>query len=275
MAAALLWSVIASGWWILALAPLSSLSPEWLLRAREVCFGSMPRGLPEAQGWIMLTAPIPIGVGVWLLWGEQLRRTRVTVLLLIASLPLTTLVWGTLRLERGFRAEQAANQSGPDQGPLPPEYPRLNLPLPLLHLTDLEGHRVEASWFQGRTTLLTFAFIHCQTVCPALLENLTSTGLRLAVITLDPWRDTCGTLPESSRKWRLPPDAVVLSGDNAEVNRVLDALKVTRTRDPRTGDITHPPLVYVVDSQARLAYAFLNPSSGWLKEAVRRVESGE
>ncbi len=31
-------------------------------------------------------------------------------------------------------------------------------------------------------------------------------------------------------------------------------------------------LVYVVDPGGRLAYAFLNPSPEWLREAIRRVE---
>jgi hypothetical protein len=39
------------------------------------------------------------------------------------------------------------------------------------------------------------------------------------------------------------------------VNDVLDAWNVARERDPRSGDVTHPPLVYVVDPSGRLAYA--------------------
>jgi len=165
MKAFLLWSLTAAAWWVLALAPLSA-APEWLQRTREVCFGSMPRGLPEAQGWLMLSAPLPLLAGVWLLWGERLRRCRPGLLLLAASLPLGTLVWGALRLEQGFRAEQAIAQSQPAPGPLPAEYPRLDRPLPAMNLVDMEGQPVNANWFAGRPTLLTFAFAHCQTICP-------------------------------------------------------------------------------------------------------------
>lgn len=259
-----LWCVTASAWWILALAPLAA-APEWLQRTREVCFGSMPRGLPEAQGWLMLSAPLPLLLGVGILWGDRLRRSRLGLLLLVASLPLATLVWGALRLEQGFRAERAISQSSPASGPLPAEYPRLDRALPAMRLVDMEGRPVDSGWFRGRPTLLTFAFAHCQTICPRLMGTVASVpSARVAVITLDPWRDTCG----GGSSWE--GEATVLTGEIPEVNRVLDELNVARQRDPQTGDVTHAGLVYVVDREGRLAYAFLNPSADWLREALGR-----
>ena len=46
-----------------------------------------------------------------------------------------------------------------------------------------------------------------------------------------------------------------VSGDVDAVNGVHDAWNVARERDPQTGDVTHPPLVYIVDPSGQLAYA--------------------
>ena len=48
---------------------------------------------------------------------------------------------------------------------------------------------------------------------------------------------------------------VLLTGEVGEVESVLDAWNVARQRDPDTGDVAHPSLVYVLDAQARIAYA--------------------
>jgi cytochrome oxidase Cu insertion factor (SCO1/SenC/PrrC family) len=77
----------------------------------------------------------------------------------------------------------------------------------------------------------------------------------VVVVTLDPWRDTPSRLPHLAEQWGLGSDAFVLSGAVEDVERVLDAWNVARERDLRTGDISHPALVYVVDRKGRIAYA--------------------
>jgi cytochrome oxidase Cu insertion factor (SCO1/SenC/PrrC family) len=47
----------------------------------------------------------------------------------------------------------------------------------------------------------------------------------------------------------------VLSGEVEEVEDVLTRWNVARRRDPRTGDVVHPPLVYVLDRSGRIAFA--------------------
>jgi cytochrome oxidase Cu insertion factor (SCO1/SenC/PrrC family) len=46
----------------------------------------------------------------------------------------------------------------------------------------------------------------------------------------------------------------VLSGPAGAVERALNAWRVPRTRNGRTGEIAHPPMVYVVDANGRIAY---------------------
>jgi cytochrome oxidase Cu insertion factor (SCO1/SenC/PrrC family) len=72
----------------------------------------------------------------------------------------------------------------------------------------------------------------------------------------------------------LPERARFLSGDPAEVCRLLDALQVARERDLRSGDVSHVPLVLLVDDQGRVAYRFSNPPAAWIVEGVRRLRRG-
>ena len=47
------WFGITAGWWALAFAPLPA-AEAWLAAARSVCFGTLPNGLPEPWGWMLL-----------------------------------------------------------------------------------------------------------------------------------------------------------------------------------------------------------------------------
>jgi cytochrome oxidase Cu insertion factor (SCO1/SenC/PrrC family) len=76
------------------------------------------------------------------------------------------------------------------------------------------------------------------------------------IVTLDPWRDTPSRLPSLAESWQLPAgEAFVLSGAVEQVESVLNAWNIPRTRNESTGDVTHPSLVYVVDKNGRIAFA--------------------
>ena len=110
--------------------------------------------------------------------------------------------------------------------------------------------------------MVTLAFGHCQTVCPLVVREasaaqraLSDLDVVLIVITLDPWRDTPARLSHIATSWDLGPDSYVLSGSVVAVNQTLDAWRVARSRDLRTGDITHPPLVLLIDRAGMIAHA--------------------
>jgi protein SCO1/2 len=124
---------------------------------------------------------------------------------------------------------------------------------------------------------VTFAYAHCETVCPVLVaeavrarERLTGRAPALVVVTLDPWRDTPARLPAIAAAWKLPADALVLSGSVADVEAALDRWNVARARDPRTGEVTHPNLVYIVDANGRIAYSTVG-DAGAIVELVSRL----
>lgn len=265
--------VITTAWWTLALWPVAS-SPEWLTRTRAVCFGVGGNGLPDLGGWIGLIGG-PLGMLTILLVGwsrgvrgllRRARRSRAT------AGTLATLLLGTVLLfsGAGLRVQQARALSDAGEEALliddfdPAAYPRLDRAAAPLALTSHTGGRLDLADLAGRPVLVTFAYAHCATICPLLVQNALRTQETLAgteaapaivVVTLDPWRDTPSRLPSMARDWALPAaDAWILGGEVAEVEAALDAWDVPRTRDPATGAVTHPSLTYIIDSDGRLAY---------------------
>lgn len=255
--------VITAAWWALALWPAGAVEPEWLARTRAVCFGSMPGGLPDAGGWVVLIGE-PLGMlGVLMaVWGtalrDDLRRLRADrrwrpVLLVIGLATAVGLV---------KTGQRVAFLAGVDQ-PLPPTRPgvlvAMDVDLSAHVLVDQRGRRTSLADFSGQPVILTFAFGHCATVCPAVVHDVRAarvaanrTDVPMVVITLDPWRDTPEHLPMIASAWELDAQDRVLSGSVDEVSRALDALRVQRRRDERTGDIEHVSVIMVTDARGHV-----------------------
>ena len=62
----------------------------------------------------------------------------------------------------------------------------------------------------------------------------------------------------------------MLSGAPDEVERTLNAWRVPRMRNQKTGDIIHPSIVYVVAADGRIAYV-LNGGAETIAAAVRAL----
>jgi len=272
--------VITVAWWALALWPLPDDAPAWLARTRAVCFGSGASGLPDASGWIALVVQPAVMLGVaGAGWGRGiagslrgLARSR-SGRAAVAGAGLLVATGMALAALRVARAAEPVD-------PLPEEVHLLDGPAPpLTDLVDQRGEPVSLERFHGRPLIVTFAFGHCETVCPLVVEgalearrqlDATGTGTALVVVTLDPWRDTPSRLPSLAERWDLDSDARVASGDVAAVEAVLDAWGVARSRDPRTGDVVHPPLVHVIGPRGdRIGVTGGNPDA--LVELVREM----
>jgi protein SCO1/2 len=127
---------------------------------------------------------------------------------------------------------------------------------------------------------VTFAYAHCETVCPLIVQDVLKAQAEAAalnpavvIVTLDPWRDSPARLAAIAAQWRLPRDAHVLSGDVAAVERTLDAWQVGRTRSAQTGEVTHMGVVYVLDRQGQVAFALTGVTDpATLVAATRRLE---
>jgi cytochrome oxidase Cu insertion factor (SCO1/SenC/PrrC family) len=282
LAAAMAWFAITAAWWLLALWPAPN-APVWLERTRYVCFGVNESGLPDGGGWIGLIAG-PLGMLAILVvgwsheFGSVVRKRA-------GRLAIGTLGAGILLLGIGgtWRVVEAKNSAAAltTTSTLPPEtYPRLDQPAPALTLTSQAGTVLSLDSLRGRPVLVTFAYAHCATVCPVvvkqtlaaqqMLKGTTSYPVVL-IVTLDPWRDTPSRLPALAESWKLPAgDAWVLSGTVAEVEAVLNAWNIPRTRNENTGEVTHPSLVYVVDTNRRIAFASTGGSEN-LAALLRRL----
>lgn len=264
--------LITFGWWMLALWPLPG-DAEWLLRTRAVCFGSTESGLPDVEGWALLIGqPLSMTAVLLIGWGGA---TRAALVRLAASAPgrlAVATVAGLLLLGTGgatARVANAAAASGPpglEQPTRPPaEVIRMDhKPFSALALLDQSGDRFDLARYQGRPVFVTFAFAHCETICPVLVREVLAAQRRaeasgarpaVVVVTVDPWRDTPSRLPHIAEGWALPADAHILSDSVGAVLEELRAWEVYIERDTRTGDVLHPALTYVLDLRGRVAFA--------------------
>lgn len=257
---ALLGGVLAvtAAWWALALWPLPGDAPAWLARARAVCFGSGADGLPDASGWVALIVQPAVMLGIVVAgWGRGLVGGVRRLARSGAGRASLAAAGGAIVLGAGLAAHRIATAAQPP-APLPERVRRLDGTAPSLDgLVDHHGRPLSLDRYAGRPLLVTFAFGHCETVCPIVVEGALRARRRLArtggpvpdlvVVTLDPWRDTPARLPTLAERWNLDDGATVGSGEVGVVESVLDAWGVPRSRDPRTGDVVHPPLVHVVD----------------------------
>lgn len=267
------WALTWLSWVLLALAPTSDTPPDWLLLTREVCFGSLPETLPSAQGWISLAAPIPMLLALLALYGKELKtqfaRLPRVLAVLALLIPLLTVGYAAVRVVQESPRQAELQSESP---PLSPDHPTLDLDSPDFSLQDQHGQPFGKEQWKGKVTVVTFAYAHCETVCPALLETFRQLqGVDKVVVTLDPWRDTCGNLSSIASTWDLGPDALVLSGEPEQVERLTTAWSVPVSRDELTGEIFHPALVFVVGTDGKVLYGFTYPTVAWLEEAVRRA----
>ena len=282
------WAVTAMAWWAVAFWPADDAAAAWLTQARYVCFGARPGGLPDAWGWMVLfVGPGLLLAAVVVTWGDELRTTFAqlgraagarALMLLVATAFVAELGWVAYRV-RAVDAQARFDPNPAVEGPLPEGYLRTEKALPPFNLTDQRGEKVGWATFGGQPVIVAFVFAHCANVCSMLLKDTLAAARELdpartaiLFVTLDPWRDTVASLPGLAERWGLPANARLVSGPPAEVTALTDAFGVPWQRDPNTGDITHPALVFVVDGHGQLAYALNAPPQGWLAQAVRRVQ---
>ncbi len=262
--------VITALWWALALWPVAATAeaPAWLLRTRAVCFGTSSTGLPDGYGWLTLIGQPILMLGMlYVLWGDAvlaglrvLARLRAGRIALAAATTVSIAALAAAGARVASAADPESRAFSSAASPLEP--PRLDRPAPPLNLVDQRGERVTLARFQGRPVLLTFAYAHCETVCPLVVhdvlraQELAGDVAPVAVIvTLDPWRDTPSRLAAIAERWRLPADGFVASGDTSAVTATLDRWSLARQRDLRTGEVAHATLVYLIARDGRIAYA--------------------
>lgn len=268
---------VTAAWWALALYPAGASAPQWLLRTRLACFGAGPDALPNAGGWVLLVGE-PLGMlGILLVaWRDALTRDLRLLLargwgMALAAGVTGLVLWGIGATARVVRAATAAPAETFTTNEVPV---RLDVDAPALLLTDQNGTPFALSALRGRPVIVTFAYAHCEVVCPTVVKQILQARLDaersdvpLVVVTLDPWRDVAARLPAIVTAWQLAPDDRLLTGEVGDVNRVLDAWGIGRRRDTSTGEIDHAVAVMLIDREGRLAYR-LSGSPAPLRELL-------
>ena len=274
--------VVTISWWALALWPVEADAPEWLLLTREVCFGATADSLPTTVGWMLLVGQ-PAGMVLLLAvgWGRELRAGMAALLTRFAGQAAVGAVSALMVVGAGAAINRVGT-AGTDTfstgaADLAQQLTRISDSAPALTLTDQAGQDLTLAAFRGRPVIVTFAFAHCQTVCPIVVQDVLAASRQAAaptpvvlVVTLDPWRDTPSRLPSIARAWGMGADAHVLSGDPEVVERTLNAWRIPRTRNQKNGDILHPTIVYVIDAGGRVTYA-VNGGADVIAAALRAL----
>lgn len=258
---------ITASWWSLALWPVGPSTPAWFIQTRAVCFGTMLNDLPNAGGWLLLIGQ-PLGMVVVLatVWTAELRagfaltmrRISGQVIVGVVAAAIVAGVAGVVVRVSGWNDRSFS--AGSDRE-IATALTRVNDEAPALTLEDQHGQVVSLARFRGRPIIVTFAYGHCETICPLVVSDVLAAQRQLAdrsaaviIVTLDPWRDTPSRLGAISRNWNMGPDAHLLSGPPEMVDRTLNAWRVPRVRNEKTGDLSHPSLVYVIGPNGRIAY---------------------
>ena len=275
--------VITTAWWGLALWPVGPTEPEWLARTRAACFGAAPGGLPDAGGWILLVGE-PLGMAALLvaIW----RRSLVREFRELLSHPVWRLAGAAFALvviaTFGILGQHVARAYDSSRAPaeqIGGVRTRLHVPAPVVSLIDQHGDHISFGDCRGQTTLVTFAFGHCTTVCPTVVRDVMEArraarrpDVRLVVVTLDPWRDTPDRLPSLAVHWEMAPGDRVLSGAVSDVEAALDALGIGRRRNDTNGSLEHGSTVMLLDARGELAWRIDGWPGGVRDLLARRVD---
>lgn len=253
---------------------------------RQWCFGWDPATGRMEWGYVLmaLLSPVTLGVMIAFLWQEPLRAARRSSGTGRLGGPLATALLGAGLVVASCGGLVAFGGAESGELPFPDRDLRTSLPLPGFRLVDQAGEPFSPGDAEGRVMLLTAIYSRCSGTCPMLLggarEALAALSpeeredVVLAAITLDPEHDPPETLARLAEAHALRrPGARLLSGPSADVERVLDALGITRTKDPETGLIDHASVFLLVDREGRLAYrlALSERRRNWLVAGLRAL----
>lgn len=258
---------ITAAWWSLALWPMGPSTPAWLVRTRAVCFGASLSSLPNAGGWLLLVGQ-PLGLLALLttVWPTELRAglaqaTRRMPGQVAVGVATAAIVVGMIAVVGRIAAWDDTVFSAGNDADIVAQLTRVSDPAPAFSLIDQRGQPITLERFRGHPVLVTFAYAHCDTICPIVVADvlaarrqLTDRSPAVVVITLDPWRDTPGRLDTIANGWNMGPESHLLSGPPEAVERALNAWRVPRVRNQQTGNLSHPAIVYVIGAEGRIEY---------------------
>ncbi|KAF1701570.1 SCO family protein [Pseudoxanthomonas kaohsiungensis] len=125
---------------------------------------------------------------------------------------------------------------------------------------DAHGRPLQWSDLAGRPQLVSMFYANCHLMCPLIIENAkavqkqlpAASGARLgvAMISLDPQRDTPAALARVARDHRVPEGWRFLRPATDDVRALASVLDV-RYRFREDGSINHTSVLVLLDAQGR------------------------
>lgn len=130
-----------------------------------------------------------------------------------------------------------------------------------ISLVDQAGRAVTQADFAARPTVLYFGFANCPDICPTSLQTLRTAfdqraggapDVNVALVTLDPERDTAEILTRYVSSDAFPEGLMGLTGTRAQVDAAAAAFKVLHQKRDEPGSavgyvVDHSSLFYVMD----------------------------
>jgi hypothetical protein len=244
---------VTAAWWALALWPVRA-TPEWLARARTVCFNVGPSGLPDASGWLVLVGqPLGMLAALMAIWGDS------------AGSPGVAARGGRARSARAVRCSPGSgNRRGVGMQSAPVPSPREALPgsYPARWRRRARPRHQSGAPRAGRCAAPRPRHLRLRPlVCrrPGIVRQVVGAAAsrgaarpvpRVVVVTLDPARRPRPPSLAGLRLGATPSCSPARRG----VNALLSRWNVARAHE-ETGEVVHPPLVYVLDAEGRIAFA--------------------
>jgi len=184
--------------------------------------------------------------------------------ILVAAIALTATLAG-MYLARALQQPDAVALESGTALPVRGELAEFNL-------VDTRGAPRSPATLRGQPTLVFFGFTYCPDVCPTTLALLSQVqkqvatpstplaGLKVALITVDPERDT----PEQLGKYisAFSGDLIGLTGSAPEIVKTQKTFGVAASRVDLAGGgyvMDHSATVFLLDAQARKVAVFTPP----------------
>lgn len=127
-------------------------------------------------------------------------------------------------------------------------------------LTDQHGRALQWRQLRGQPQLVSMFYANCHVMCPLILQNAAALQKQLppdlrqrlgvAMISLDPARDTPEALAAVARDHRSPPDWRYLRPEDTAVRALASVLDV-RYRFREDGSINHTSVLVLLDADGR------------------------
>jgi len=128
--------------------------------------------------------------------------------------------------------------------------------LPDITLTDQHGRKVVLASLKGKPVLIDFIYTNCASACPLLTAKFAAiakllgqqlrTDITMVSLTIDPEHDHPAQLLAYSRSHEADyPGWLFLTGNTADIDRVLNVFKLRRARSP-DGTISHVPTSFLI-----------------------------